>query len=42
MDYDSVTVKHYIHAIYQEEEKRDFYIRASPEFTGTIKAIRLN
>lgn len=42
MDYDSTAGKHYIHAIYQEEEKRDFYIRASPEFTGTIKAIRLN
>ena len=31
MDYESGSAKHYIHAIYQEEEKRDFYIRASPE-----------
>ena len=35
MNYDSSNSKYYIHAIYQEEAKRDFYIRASPSSTDS-------
>ena len=34
--------EYFIHAIFQEEEKRDFYIRASPDSSADIRAIRIN
>ena len=42
MEYISGINQYNIHAIFQEEEKRDFYIKVNPESSADIRAIRIN